>query len=106
MLNPYQLLHVTEDATDEEIRKSYLQLVKLYTPDKHPQQFEAIRAAYEKISDLYKRVSFALLSRDLVTKAELFTMMVTNDTLLPFTENNFRSLLAEDLALNELTYNE
>jgi curved DNA-binding protein CbpA len=99
MLDPYQLLNVTKDATDEEIRKNYLQLVKQYTPDKYPQQFEAIRLAYEEISDLYKRVSFDLLSRAIATKAELFTMMVGNDTIKPLTEANFLALLAENLSV-------
>lgn len=34
-MNPYKVLGVSENATQEEIRRAYLQLVKKYHPDKY-----------------------------------------------------------------------
>lgn len=34
-MNPYQVLGVSENASDEQIRSAYLQLVKKYHPDKY-----------------------------------------------------------------------
>ena len=34
-MNPYQVLGVNENASDEEIRKAYLELVKKYHPDQY-----------------------------------------------------------------------
>ena len=33
--NPYKVLGVSEDATDEEIKKAYRDLVRKYHPDKY-----------------------------------------------------------------------
>ncbi|XP_008786962.2 chaperone protein dnaJ 13 [Phoenix dactylifera] len=60
----YALLHVSPDASDEEIRKAYRQWAQIYHPDKYqaPQMkdiatenFQRIRDAYEILSDENKR---------------------------------------------------
>ena len=53
--NPYDVLGVSPDAGDDEIKKKYRSLVKQYHPDLHPDDPEAARkmseinAAYEQI---------------------------------------------------------
>lgn len=34
-MNPYEVLRRSENATDEEIKKAYKELVKKYHPDKY-----------------------------------------------------------------------
>ncbi|XP_077236332.1 DNAJ heat shock N-terminal domain-containing protein [Tasmannia lanceolata] len=60
----YALLHISPEASDEEIRKAYRQWAQIYHPDKHqaPQMkdiatenFQRIRDAYEILSDEHKR---------------------------------------------------
>lgn len=57
MEDPYQVLGVSRDASDEEIKKAYRKLAKKYHPDLHPgdqeaaKQMQRINAAYEKIKN-------------------------------------------------------
>ena len=55
--DPYQVLGVSRDASDEEIKKAYRRLAKKYHPDLNPgdeeaaRQMQRINAAYEKITN-------------------------------------------------------
>lgn len=60
MANPYTVLGVPADATDEQIRKRYLELIRQFPPEHHAEQFSRVRAAYEKIKDLDARVRHRL----------------------------------------------
>ncbi len=57
--NPYKVLGVSEDATDEEIKKAYRDLVRKYHPDKYvdnpladvaSEKMKEINAAYDQIT--------------------------------------------------------
>ncbi|KAI5069930.1 hypothetical protein GOP47_0014273 [Adiantum capillus-veneris] len=65
----YALLHLSPEASDEEIRRAYRQWAQVYHPDKHqtPQMqgiatesFQKIREAYEVLSDERKRKIYDL----------------------------------------------
>jgi curved DNA-binding protein CbpA len=56
MIDPYAVLGVTIESDDETIRKRYLELVREFSPELHPQRFAAVREAYEAVKDLNKRV--------------------------------------------------
>ncbi|MDB5311653.1 MAG: DnaJ-class molecular chaperone with C-terminal Zn finger domain [Gemmataceae bacterium] len=60
MPDPYTVLDVPPDADDETIRRRYLELIRQYTPEHHPDRFAAVRAAYEKVKDLDSRVRHRL----------------------------------------------
>lgn len=55
--DPYKVLGVSPDASDDEIKRAYRQLAKKYHPDLHPGDAEAakkmqeINAAYEQIKN-------------------------------------------------------
>ena len=62
MLKSYLVLDLSLDATDQEIRKKYLQLVKDYSPEKTPETFKEITTAYESIKDKRSRAKTELFS--------------------------------------------
>ena len=47
----YETLGLKPGASPEEIKKAYFRLVRKYTPEKAPEQFQKIRQAYEAIKD-------------------------------------------------------
>ncbi|MCL2550157.1 MAG: molecular chaperone DnaJ [Methanimicrococcus sp.] len=59
----YEILSVTKEATDEEIKKSYRKLAMQYHPDKNDspdaeEKFKEISEAYAVLSDPEKRASY------------------------------------------------
>lgn len=63
-MNPYLVLRVSPDADDRQIRQAYLDGVRAHPPDTHPEQFQALNAAYEKIKDETSRLNYRLFNRD------------------------------------------
>ena len=57
---PFFVLDVPEDASDEQIKKQYLALIKKYSPDRAPEKFSAIRRAYEAIKNEQARIETRL----------------------------------------------
>lgn len=49
--NPYQVLGLSHDADAVAIRARYLELVRQFPPEREPQRFGEIRAAYEQLRD-------------------------------------------------------
>jgi curved DNA-binding protein CbpA len=51
MVDPYDTLGVSPQASEKEIRDRYLALVREFPPDRDPDRFASIRAAYEQLRD-------------------------------------------------------
>ncbi len=47
--NPYKTLGVERGATEAEIKQAYFALVREHSPERDPEGFKRIRAAYEKL---------------------------------------------------------
>lgn len=61
MKNYYKILEVEENASEEEIKKSYRSLSKKYHPDINPngaEKFKEINEAYEVLGDKEKRAQY------------------------------------------------
>ena len=71
--DPLQVLGVSPEAGDEEIRAAYLRKVKEYPPDRAPLEFEKVREAYETLRDPERRRLSAIVLRDEVTAERRFS---------------------------------
>jgi curved DNA-binding protein CbpA len=60
MTDPHQVLGLPPDSDDETIRRRYLELVRQFSPERHPEKFAAIRAAYESLRDLNTRLRYRI----------------------------------------------
>ncbi len=67
-MNPYEVLGVSEAATDKEIRAAYLELVKKYHPDRYTdsplhdladEKMKEINEAYDTITKMRKEGSYS-----------------------------------------------
>lgn len=62
-MNPYDILNVSTNATDAEIKRAYRNLVKRFHPDRQSpeashEQIAAINHAYDILSDPEKRARY------------------------------------------------
>ncbi len=60
MDDPYAVLGLAPGSDDETIRRRYLNLVRQFSPERDPERFAAIRAAYERLRDLDTRLRYRL----------------------------------------------
>lgn len=56
MAEPYEVLGLSVDASEEQIRKGYLELVRQFPPDREPVKFAEIHAAYDQLRDPVARM--------------------------------------------------
>jgi curved DNA-binding protein CbpA len=60
MPDPYEVLGIPPDSDDETIRRRYLQLVREFSPERHPEKFASVRQAYDSLRDLDTRLRHRL----------------------------------------------
>lgn len=60
MDDPHLVLDLPPDCDDDAIRRRYLELVRQFSPEHHPDKFAAIRAAYERLRDRNARIHYRL----------------------------------------------
>lgn len=51
MTDPWQVLGLPSDSDEAAIRKRYLELAREFSPEKSPERFAEIRAAYAALED-------------------------------------------------------
>jgi DnaJ-class molecular chaperone len=51
MKDPYQVLGLSPDASETQLRQRYLELVRAHPPDQSPARFAEVRAAYDHLRD-------------------------------------------------------
>jgi tetratricopeptide (TPR) repeat protein len=49
MRKDYEILGIGEDADEKAIKRAYFKLIRKHSPEKDPEQFQEIRAAYERL---------------------------------------------------------
>ena len=69
--DPYKTLGVKSGATEAEIKQAYFALVREHPPERDPEGFKRIRAAYEKLRAGSERAETDLL---LIDEQEAFDL--------------------------------
>jgi tetratricopeptide (TPR) repeat protein len=77
----YQVLGVKKNASDAEIKRAYFTLVRKYQPDRFPEEFKEIRAAYETLMDGKKRAEYDAIGELPPSVAPLFYEALRFDRL-------------------------
>lgn len=75
-MNYYEILGISVDATDKEIREAYLKLVKQYRPDVYKgedgeEKIKDINIAYDTLIDSKKRIMYDIVNNVFSKKFEL-----------------------------------
>src|SRR6478672_7359357 len=60
MGDPYATLGVDRSADEAEVRRRYLELVREFPPDRAPERFAEVRAAYDELRDPARRLAARL----------------------------------------------
>ena len=64
-MTPYEILAIDPQRVDDQtVRQTYLELVRRYPPDRFPDRFQAIHAAYERLKNERSRLEYYLFDRD------------------------------------------
>ena len=71
MKTPFEVLGVDETAGDEAIKRAYLQKVREHPPERDPERFQTIRAAFEAVADHRRRLGYRLFHHELPDVAVL-----------------------------------
>jgi curved DNA-binding protein CbpA len=61
MRDPFEELGLPSDADEAQIRRRYLELVREFPPDRAPERFAEIHAAYEQVRDPARRLKARIL---------------------------------------------
>jgi tetratricopeptide (TPR) repeat protein len=61
--NYYKLLGTRSNIKQENIKKKYIEMVKQFPPETHPEEFEQIREAYEVLRDPKKRREYDIMRK-------------------------------------------
>lgn len=96
MDDPYAVLGLAPGATEAEVRRRYLERVREFSPERHPERFVELREAYDLLKDPVTRISTCLFEsqksdsiRAVVQEAteRLRTAKIPLDVLLSLAEH-------------------
>jgi curved DNA-binding protein CbpA len=54
--DPYEVIGLAREASADEIKRAYFAMVRANPPERNPEQFKRIRAAYERLRDPAQRL--------------------------------------------------
>ncbi len=93
MKTPYEILEITSDASDIEIKQAYLKKVKNNPPDRDQELFLLIHNAYESIKDNKSRISHDLFNDPNIKFDELIDQALDTKQTVKLNPEQFKKLL-------------
>jgi curved DNA-binding protein CbpA len=98
MSNPFAVLGVADTAADDDaIKKAYLQRVREYPPERNPERFQAIRAAYEAVKTQRDRLRHRLFQQETSDLAGLVAAALQPGLARRLSESQLRQALSHRL---------
>jgi len=93
--DPYIILSLDRKTTDEEVRKAYLEAIRLYPPEKDTEVFQQIQIAYDDIKTHRLRLQRELFHYQLPSPEDLVAQAASHSSTSPQrpTLANFQALL-------------
>jgi DnaJ-class molecular chaperone len=95
MITAFDILGVNIDASDGEIKKAYLQKVRIYSPEQAPDEFQKIRSAFELINSEEKRIKYQLFNNDMPDICAFLEDSLSVDKLQATSEKLLTKVLLE-----------
>lgn len=97
MSNPFTVLGVAETADDDAIKKAYLRQVREHPPERDPERFQAIRAAFDAIKTRPDRLRYRLFGQETPDVAGLVAAALRPGPRRRLTETQLRQWLISRL---------
>ena len=99
MNTAFDVLQVSHQASNEEIKAAYLAAIQKYPPEQYPKRFADIVKAYERIGTEPSRLSYLYFENPILGMPELLAkMMEPQEEVANLPDAQLlRSLLKEDL---------
>lgn len=98
MITPFEILEVAEDASDAQVKKAYLGMVRRYPPERFPDDFQRIYRAYELIKTEDDRLAYRLFHCELPAPAEIAGLLLDSVAKkAPLSREEFQKQLESDL---------
>ena len=69
----YAILGLQKGASDEEIKRAYIELVKKFDPERHTERFMVIQAAFNRLRDVEERAREDIHTLNLIKCDYIFT---------------------------------
>ena len=91
MQDPYSILGVSRDASDEDIKKAYRKLSRIYHPDaniNNPNKDQA-EAKFKEIQQAYQQINGISSSEDSVASATIWLRRSTARTRASSSRNEY-----------------
>jgi len=100
MKTPFEILGVSDNTTDEEIKKAYLQKIRQYSPEQNPEQFQLIRTAFEAVKTQPQRLKYQLFHSEVPSIETLAEHILQTGTPRHLTKKIFTKTLLESFHKN------
>lgn len=79
MKTPFEILNIPERCSDEEAKTAYLQLIRQFPPERFPEKFKEIQAAFEKVKTERERIATRLFRLDPFASSDLWNAIKSEE---------------------------